>query len=70
MLIYIASSKQRSSLRRSIATDKAKIHAAIRKYCVVQELLPSDERFSLAEESILNGEFPWSHLSGTCYGFT
>ncbi|XP_065918244.1 uncharacterized protein [Dysidea avara] len=62
--ILLASSKQRSSLHRSIATDKTKIHAAIRKYCVVQELLLSDEHFSLAEENILNGEFPWSHLSG------
>ena len=64
MLIYIASSKQRSSLCRSIATDKTKVRAAIEKYCVVQELLPHDEHFSLEEESILNGEFPWSHLSG------
>ena len=65
MYICSASSKQRSNLRRSIATDKAKIHAAISKYCKVQELLPPNDRLELAGEEIMIGEFPWSALTGT-----
>ena len=44
-----ASSKQRSNLRRAIAADKAKIQAAIKKYLLVQQLLPSHDHLQLAE---------------------
>jgi len=60
----LASSKQRSNLHRAIATDKAKIQAAIKKYLLVQQLLPSHDRLQLAEEAIMNGAFPWSALAG------
>ena len=64
ILMCSASSKQRSNLRRAIATDKAKIQAAIKKYLLVQQLLPTYNHLQLAEEKIMSGEFPWSALTG------
>ena len=62
----VASSKQRSNLRRAITADKTKLRRAIQKYCSVQEYLQPSERIHLDEDAIVAGEFPWSALTGMC----
>ena len=60
LLVHVvASSKQRSSLRKAITADKSKLNRAIQKYCRVQEYLPPSERIEIAENDIVAGEFPW-----------
>ena len=61
----VASSKQRSNLRKAISTDKTKLQKAIEKYCSVQEYLLPNERIEISEADIVTGEFPWSALTGT-----
>ena len=63
----LASSKQRCSLRKAIATDKAKLQKVIEKYCSVQQCLQPEARILVVEEDILSGQFPWCTLTGT-YG--
>ena len=66
MLIHIvASSKQRSNLRKAITADKTKLRMAIQKYHSVQEYLQPNERIQIVEDDIVAGEFPWSALTGT-----
>lgn len=60
----LASSKQRSNLRKAISADKAKIHNAVEKYCSVQQCLEPEERLLVVEDDIISGEFPWSTLTG------
>lgn len=63
-LINIASTKQRSNLRKAITTDKYKLHRAIQKYCSVQEYIPPSEHIKIDENDIVVGEFLWSALRG------
>ena len=60
----VASSKQRSNLRKAITTDKSKLRRAIQKYGSVQEYLQPSERIQICEDDIVTGEFPWSTLTG------
>ena len=60
--IVIASSKQRSSLRRAITAEKKKVLKHIQQYnSVVYDV--GLELPHLQESDIFDGKFPWSPLS-------
>ena len=62
--MLIATSKQRTSLRRAIAADKKKMMECIAQYNdIVAELYPSEDNLSIDE--IMDGKFPWSAITGT-----
>lgn len=57
-----ASSKQRSHLRRAIASEKKKLTKCILQY---NDLCTEDENYcTTSVSSILDGDFPWSLLTG------
>ena len=61
--IFIATSKQRTSLRRAVASDKKKIMECITQYnTILTELHPSDDYLSI--EEVMDGKFPWSAITG------
>ena len=60
--IYIATSKQRTSLCRAVASDK-KIMECIALYnAILTELYPSEDNLSV--EEVMDGKFPWSSITG------
>lgn len=58
----VASSKQRSSLRRTITDERKKLAQLCHKYNSVITKLQLT-RPTATEEEVSNGEFPWSQLS-------
>ena len=57
-----ASSKQRSHLRKAVASEKKKLTKCIRQY---NELCIEDDNYcSTSVSAILDGDFPWSLLTG------
>ncbi|XP_065901149.1 uncharacterized protein [Dysidea avara] len=56
-------SKQRTSLRRAIASDKKKIAEYIIQYNAVLTDLDLTEN-SLSSEEVMEGKFPWSAITG------
>ena len=65
-LLYVnftASSKQRAHLRHSVATEKKRLETCIDKYNQLCSVA-GDEHHITSVESILEGDFPWSLLTG------
>lgn len=60
--IAIASSKQRSSLRRSLTSEKKKLKACVERYNQLQIIVSPTEE-PLNDEEVLLGRFPWSALT-------
>ena len=62
LLSNTASSKQRSHLRRAVASEKKKLSNCVQKY---NDLCIEDENYSATSVSaIIDGDFPWSLLTG------
>ena len=63
-LLYVASSKQRSSLRKAVAQDKKRIEEAVSQYnSVLAEVQPTANL--LTTEDVMQQRFPWSAITGT-----
>jgi len=62
VFMWIATSKQRTSLRRAVASDK-KIAEYIMQYNAVLTDLNLIES-PLSSEEVMKGKFPWSAISG------
>ena len=60
-LIHVVSSKQRSSLRRSSATDRKKISKLVTQYQILSRQIGEEPPL---EKDVLEGNFPWSALTG------
>ena len=65
--MWIATSKQRTSLRRAVASDKKKIAEYIILYNAVLTDLDLTES-PLSSEEVMEGKFPWSAISGIYSG--
>jgi len=65
--MWIATSKQRTSLRRAVASDKKKIAEYIMQYNAVLTDLNLIES-PLSSEEVMEGKFPWSAISGIYSG--
>ena len=63
--IYSASSKQRSSLRRAISSDKAKLDVVVKQYNELSTEYNSSLFICTTTDTIIDGDFPWSRLTGT-----
>jgi len=61
-MYILASSKQRSSFRRSISMEKTKLGVCITKYNSLVEMVEGFEKTSV--DDMMNGDFPWSLLTG------
>ena len=61
---FIASSKQRAHLRHSVATEKKRLEACVDKYNRLCGAVVVDEYHTTSVENILDGNFPWSLLTG------
>lgn len=66
---HVASSKQRSSLRRAIADEKKKLGKYIQQYNSVVQDVDLDLPL-LQDQDIFEGKFPWSPLSSKSTYFT
>lgn len=61
--LYIASSKQRSSLRKAVAQDKKRIEEAVSQYnSILAEVQPTATL--LTTEDVMQQKFPWSAITG------
>ena len=65
----VASSKQRSSLRRAITDEKKKLGKCIQQYNSVVRDVDLDLPL-LQDQDIFEGKFPWSPLSSESTVFT
>ena len=61
----VASSKQRAHLRRAVSTEKAKLELCVSKYNALSTMIDDFESTTVAD--IINGDFPWSSLTGMCF---
>ena len=59
-LIHVVSSKQRSSLRHSSATDRTKISKLVTQYQILSRQIGEEPPL---EKDVLEGNFPWSALT-------
>jgi len=59
---YAASSKQRSSLRRTVSSEKSKLDASVKCYNELCAACGNDSNATV--EEIMVGDFPWSTLTG------
>ena len=59
--IHAVSSKQRSSLRRSLTTDRKKISKLVTQYQILSRQIGEEPP---VEKDVLEGNFPWSALTG------
>lgn len=64
MLIITASSKQRSNLRRAVSSDKVKLEDCVVKYNELSTEYEGDEYPITSAGAIIDGDFPWSSLTG------
>ena len=64
--IYSASSKQRSNLRRAVSSDKAKLDIIVKQYNELSNEYDSTLFICTTTDTITDGDFPWSRLTGTC----
>jgi len=62
--IYTASSKQRSNLRRAVSSDKAKLEISVKQYNELSAECESSQYIHTTSDAIINGDFPWSSLTG------
>jgi len=60
---YVASSKQQSTLRHNISTEKFKLEVCVTKYDSLVSMMDGYEETCIAD--IMDGDFPWSQLTGT-----
>ena len=60
--IYAASSKQRTTLRRSVSSEKKKLCSYINDYNALGATVEGFHETSI--EAIMEGDFPWSRLTG------
>ena len=68
LYFHLATSKQRTSLRRAVASDKKKMAEYILQYNAVLTDLDMMEN-PLSSEEVMEGKFPWSAIAGTCICF-
>ena len=64
--IYSASSKQRSNLRRAVSSDKAKLDIIVKQYNELSNEYDSTLFICTTTDTIIDGDFPWSRLTGIC----
>jgi len=63
IICVTATSKQRTSLRRVVTSDKKKIMEFITQYnTIMTELHPFEDNLSI--EEVMDGKFPWSAITG------
>lgn len=60
------SSKQRSNLRRAVSSDKAKLDIIVKQYNELSNEYDSTLFICTTTDTITDGDFPWSRLTGTC----
>ena len=63
---YTASSKQRAHMRHSLVADKKRLESCVDKYNELCSAI-EEEYHATTVENILDGDFPWSLLTGTVH---
>jgi len=59
-----ASSKQRSTLRKAISSEKSKLGDCVENYNELCAANLDGANITTSAEEIINGDFPWSSLTG------
>lgn len=66
ILIFIATSKQRSKYRKAVAENKKKVIKLIETYNKIISNSNVTNEVEVSEEDVISGCFPWSALTGKC----